>query len=884
MVSAQPVPIEFVVQERDVIFCILEFLENRKLHISQVSLERETGLINGDFSEDVLFLRQLIIDGQWDNALDFVEPLKDSPNFDQRAFTYLIIKYKFFELLCIKQEPGPMQENDFAVEELVECLKQLEHICPTPEDYRHLCALLTLPKLSDHADFKSWNPSAARVECFHKVYPIIGDLLNKISLKKDQQQKGHAINDRLLQLTSKGIFYEACVDYCQSQALGNKKAIEAGPQFPSMLTIKPRLASSDLSLVSWLEVLGNEQFTLPFQQRALDFKFDTMKKPKLEAQWTEQILATPIKPGGQFPHSLVPNNRFKFAEKMSQSMILPAMSMSSIVDHNLPANSIKKRLNPMSQSTTADIGFSIKREPASDNLMQQSQVISNMMENSEMTKQSRPTNLFNTSVTEHLTAELTQSRRELDVIQRNLQISQNLPPPRTMAQSTLPTVPEMATPTGGISPSSSFDNRNSDIMSSSRLFQEFSSRRQSGIPVSSRASSTGIPPSASMPPSMIPPPILDHPRSRPQSQVYPPYYEMPTYPQRPQNFMPPQNFQPPPPQNTSRKPSDMGMSIHFVPVCKYEDSQAIRAVAFHPSGRFFVVGTNSKQMLICKYPTTKNLDWSRVPFAPEIGLQRPKQHRGSVYCCGFNAAGDLLGTGSNDKTLRLMSFNADECKIGAEMELNMHDGTVRDLIFMDEGSKRILVSGGAGNCNICLTDCETGRTFKNLGGHTAPILGLYSWTNGTSFTSCSQDKTIRFWDLRASSATNVIHPGQTFSNSPVTSVCVDPSGKLLVSGHEDASIMLFDITGGRVIQTFRPHGDEVRTVRFSNAAYYLLSGSYDKRVVITDMRGDLTSPLTYLPVAEHNDKIIQCRWHPQEFTFLSTSADRTVALWTLPQH
>lgn len=114
-------------------------------------------------------------------------------------------------------------------------------------------------------------------------------------------------------------------------------------------------------------------------------------------------------------------------------------------------------------------------------------------------------------------------------------------------------------------------------------------------------------------------------------------------------------------------------------------------------------------------------------------------------------------------------------------------------------------------------------------------------------------------------------------------MCVDPSGKLLVSGHEDASVMLYDIIGGKVVQTFRPHGDEVRTVRFSNAAYYLLSGSYDRRVVITDMRGDLTSPLMYLPVAEHNDKIIQCRWHPQDFTFLSTSADRTVVLWSLPQ-
>lgn len=54
-------------------------------------------------------------------------------------------------------------------QELVECLKDLERNCPTPEDFRALCALLTLPKLSDHVDFKNWNPSSARVECFRKV-------------------------------------------------------------------------------------------------------------------------------------------------------------------------------------------------------------------------------------------------------------------------------------------------------------------------------------------------------------------------------------------------------------------------------------------------------------------------------------------------------------------------------------------------------------------------------------------------------------------------------------------------------------------------------------------------------------------------------------------
>ena len=49
-----------VLREEDVVKLSLEFLQNRDLHISQVTLERETGVINGHFSDDLLFLRQLV--------------------------------------------------------------------------------------------------------------------------------------------------------------------------------------------------------------------------------------------------------------------------------------------------------------------------------------------------------------------------------------------------------------------------------------------------------------------------------------------------------------------------------------------------------------------------------------------------------------------------------------------------------------------------------------------------------------------------------------------------------------------------------------------------------------------------------------------------------
>ena len=39
--------------------------------------------------------------------------------------------------------------------------------------------------------------------------------------------------------------------------------------------------------------------------------------------------------------------------------------------------------------------------------------------------------------------------------------------------------------------------------------------------------------------------------------------------------------------------------LNFKPVCLLEDSQAIRAVSFHPDGKLFAIGSNSKILRVC---------------------------------------------------------------------------------------------------------------------------------------------------------------------------------------------------------------------------------------------------------------------------------------------
>lgn len=127
----------------------------------------------------------------------------------------------------------------------------------------------------------------------------------------------------------------------------------------------------------------------------------------------------------------------------------------------------------------------------------------------------------------------------------------------------------------------------------------------------------------------------------------------------------------------------------------------------------------------------------------------------------------------------------------------MHDGTIRDLAFMEgpESGGAILISAGAGDCNIYTTDCQRGQGLHALSGHTGTltvsfihltsklrierlsvffvvrkvlccclghILSLYTW-GGWMIASGSQDKTVRFWDLRVPSCVRVV--GTAFHGS-----------------------------------------------------------------------------------------------------------------------
>ncbi|XP_077680919.1 WD repeat-containing protein 47 isoform X2 [Eretmochelys imbricata] len=745
------------VKEVEIIKLILDFLNSKKLHISMLALEKESGVINGLFSDDMLFLRQLILDGQWDEVLQFIQPLECMEKFDKKRFRYIILKQKFLEALCVNNamsaEDEP-QHLEFTMQEAVQCLHALEEYCPSKEDYSKLCLLLTLPRLTNHAEFKDWNPSTARVHCFEEACIMVAEFIP--ADRKLSEAGFKASNNRLFQLIMKGLLYECCVEFCQSKATG-EEITESEVLLGIDLLCGNGCDDLDLSLLSWLQNLPASVFSCAFEQKMLNIHVDKLLKPTKAAY--ADLLTPLISKLSPYPSS--PMRRPQSADAYMTRSLNPALDGLScgLTNHDKRITDLGNKTSPMSHS------FANFHYPGVQNLSR-----SLMLENTDC----------------HSIYEESPERSDTPVEPQHSIGSE------TICQSS---VPENE-PINGAQNQGPAKPEKNELRDSTEQFQEYYRQRL--------------------------------------------------------------RYQ----QHLEQK----------------EQQRQLYQQMLLEGGVNQEDGTDQQQNLTEQFLNSAY----NTPKQPDIRFKRNKHHKGSIYCVAWSPCGQLLATGSNDKYVKVLPFNAETCNAtGPDLEFSMHDGTIRDLAFMEgpESGGAILISAGAGDCNIYTTDCQRGQGLHALSGHTGHILALYTWS-GWMIASGSQDKTVRFWDLRVPSCVRVV--GTTFhgTGSAVASVAVDPSGRLLATGQEDSSCMLYDIRGGRMVQSYHPHSSDVRSVRFSPGAHYLLTGSYDMKIKVTDLQGDLTKQLPIMVVGEHKDKVIQCRWHTQDLSFLSSSADRTVTLWT----
>ncbi len=273
-------------------------------------------------------------------------------------------------------------------------------------------------------------------------------------------------------------------------------------------------------------------------------------------------------------------------------------------------------------------------------------------------------------------------------------------------------------------------------------------------------------------------------------------------------------------------------------------------------------------------------------------------HLSSINSIAISADGQILASGSADRTVKLWNPNSRITRC----TLSGHSSLIEAIALTPDG--RILASGSWDH-TIKIWDVETQELIHTLCEHSGWIKSLAISPDGNSLVSGSADRTIKIWNLE----TGEVQTTLSGHSGAVHSVAIAPDGLTLASGSADKTIKLWnlsalvpgnefpankrsDFTRGEVQLTLEGHSDAVNSLTFSPSGQILISGSADKTIKIWNLsalvpgnefpankRSDFTSGTLLHTLNGHSEAVNSVAINLQGHTLISGSTDKTIKIW-----
>ena len=173
--------------KNDIILLIMDFLYSSNLIDSLITIEQETKLSIFTYNKELSFLRKLLIEGNWEEAENFLLPLKSNINFEYNTSIKYIKLQKLYETI----ETNSINLNQNEIESQ---LKDIHNFLEEDE-FKDLLNILNQNSIRQNPEYKNWTINKGRLNTFNKIKNIFGSIYPNKDKKNEKIIKDNLMID-----------------------------------------------------------------------------------------------------------------------------------------------------------------------------------------------------------------------------------------------------------------------------------------------------------------------------------------------------------------------------------------------------------------------------------------------------------------------------------------------------------------------------------------------------------------------------------------------------------------------------------------------------------------------------------------------------------------
>jgi WD40 repeat protein len=275
-------------------------------------------------------------------------------------------------------------------------------------------------------------------------------------------------------------------------------------------------------------------------------------------------------------------------------------------------------------------------------------------------------------------------------------------------------------------------------------------------------------------------------------------------------------------------------------------------LAFSPDG----------ETLVCK-------GWREMPLHETATGRKVRAFPGSdeltFFAASFTSDGTILASGDKDGMLQL--WDVATGKLLRQCQASINGNRLHAVAFTADG-KRVAVGGV--DCDIYLGETATLQHLSCWKSMFGSVYSLAFSPDGKLLLSGHGDGSLGLWEVRTGKQV-----GKFPKHKAVDSVAFSPDGKTLAAAGHQGQVFLYEAATGRCIRQCLGHKDYVQSVCFSHDGKCLLSVGSDGKLRLWD--ASTGKPL--VQPSGHLGRVESLAFAPDGKLLASGGSDGTLQLW-----